>query len=370
MQQKKIFFLAGEASGDALAAWYIQKQKPAAQYIGVTGPAMRAVGVQSWADITDLSVVGITQIVRHLPRLMRMMRMVVQHIFDSGCDEVVLVDFPGFNLRVLKKLKQKRPGIKVTYLSPPQMWVWGAWRVKPLARFADRVVVLYPFEVDWYAQWGVRAEWLGSPVVERLRAQCTARNLQVPVTHKKNQILFLPGSRAQEVSRLMQYYAPALRIVAQKNAGMKIVVVVAPTITRDQIMKALAPYQPDAWGVQWTFVASGDAALQEVAHSVCALTKPGTNTLELALLGVPGVVLYKTSWLTYWLARIVVKVSSMTLPNLLTGLQLYPEFIQGECRPEAVAAELLAYFDEWQQRPEVCQEKYHELVKIITDTLT
>lgn len=366
-KKKHIFLLAGEASGDALAAWYLGKTNANATYTGVTGPAMRACGVHSHADITDLNVVGIAEIVRHLPRLLRLIRQMVDHIVTTGYDEVVLVDFPGFNLRVLKKLKQKRPDIRVTYLSPPQMWVWGAWRVKPLARYADRVVVLYPFEVAWYAQRGVQAEWIGSPVAERIAGQCVQHELQVPVRagSKQYQLSLLPGSRSQEVTGLMKVYAPVIQQMCKAVKGMRIVVVVAPTITQEQIEQALAPYRPESWGAQWKYV-SGDEALPALAHSVCALTKPGTNTLELALLGVPTVVVYKTSWLTYWLARLVVKVESMTLPNLLTGQQLFDEFIQGNCVPEVVAAQLCTYLHEWRGAPQVYEERCGKLSAAMT----
>jgi lipid-A-disaccharide synthase len=277
------------------------------------------------------------------------MRDLIAHILTTGYDEVVVVDFPGFNLRLIRKLKQKNPDLRITYVSPPQMWVWGAWRVKKIRQYVDRVIVLYPFEVAWYAQRGVQAEWMGSPVVRALDAQCQKEGLAVPLKKRSFQIALLPGSRRQEITQLMAVYAPVLKQLCKEHPGLTIAIVVAPTLSQERIAHALAPHQPETWGGAIRYVTEADEALRVRAESICALTKPGTNTLELALLGVPTVVVYKTSWLTYWLARMVVKVDSMTLPNLLLKEPVFPEFIQDQCTTEKVVAQLHEYLEQHKQ---------------------
>lgn len=336
---KKIFLLAGEASGDVLGAWYLtqrRRREPGSSYHGVGGPQMAQAGVQLVRSFDDLQVVGVAEIIRHLPRLLRLQREVVQQILDGGYDEVVLIDFPGFNLRVLRDLKKKMPSLPITFLSPPQLWVWGAWRIKKVA-LADTVIVLYPFEIAWYKKRGVNAEWWGSPVVQRLQKVISA----VP-QKKERMIAVLPGSRPQELKQLMRYYAPALRALSHDDPTMTIVFLLAPSLNLERVKEALRPYMLGSWGCEVRFVIDEQEKYRVMAHSICALTKPGTNTLELALLGVPAVVVYKTSWLTYWLARMVVQVPSMTLPNLLTGKKMYTELLQGACTTEAIVAHLHA----------------------------
>ncbi|MGD1997374.1 MAG: lipid-A-disaccharide synthase, partial [Candidatus Dependentiae bacterium] len=363
---RKIFVLAGEASGDALGAWYVMQRRrrephtiashPRAagiQFDGIGGPLMTKAGVKLERSYADLQVVGILEIIRHLRRLLRLQREVVQTILDGQYDEVVLIDFPGFNLRVLRDLKKKMPNLNVTFLSPPQLWVWGAWRVKKVA-LADTVIVLYPFEVEWYKKRGVNAEWWGSPVVQRLQKVMTA----VP-QKKEKMIAVLPGSRPQELKQLMRYYAPALRVLSHDDPAMTIVFLLAPSLTIEDVRDSLKPYMLGSWGCQVRFVIDEREKYRVMAHCLCALTKPGTNTLELALLGVPAVVVYKTSWLTYWLARLVVKVPSMTLPNLLSGKQMYAELLQGACTPEAIVAQLRALVAEYQEKQQVYAARCH-----------
>lgn len=365
---KKVFLLAGEASGDVLGVWYLaqQRRRDAAglsrmagvEYHGIGGPQMAAAGVSLVRSFDELQVVGVAEIIRHLPRLLRLQREVVQHILTEGYDEVVLIDFPGFNLRVLRDLKKKMPTLPITLLSPPQMWVWGAWRVKKVA-LADTVIVLYPFEVEWYKKRGVNAEWWGSPVVQRLEKVIGA----VP-EKKEKMIAVLPGSRPQELKQLMRYYAPALRSLSHTDSSLKIVFLLAPSLNREMIKAALKPYMVGSWGCEVRFVVDEQEKYRVMAHSMCALTKPGTNTLELALLGVPAVVVYKTSWLTYWLARMVVQVPSMTLPNLLTGKKMYTELLQSDCTPEAIAAKLHALVREYEENKQVYRVRCSALRQI------
>lgn len=345
-----IFIVTGEASGDQLGAWFVRHHTQPSQnvtYTAVGGKALQAAGVSIYRRFDDISVVGVVEIVKHLPHIFRVMRELATHITTTGYDEVIVVDFPGFNLRLIQKLKRQNPNLRITYLSPPQMWVWGAWRVKKIQRYVDRVIVLYPFEVAWYAQHGVRAEWMGSPVVDALDAQCAEQQLSVPAVQRSFQIALLPGSRRQEITHLMEVYAPILQQLSSRFSGLSIVIIVAPSVSQTQIEAALASYHPELWSAHIRYVTDRHEALRARAESICAFTKPGTNTLELALLGVPTVVVYKTSWLTYWLARMVVTVDSMTLPNLLLKERIFPEFIQHECTTGAVVAQMSAYLEQY-----------------------
>lgn len=335
MPPKKVFILAGEASGDALGAWYIRRatlRGDVAVYDAIGGPLLAGAGAHLRDSYAELQVVGIAEIIRHLPRLLSKMSAITQLIVQGQYDEVVLVDFPGFNLRMLTRLKKLLPTCRITYLSPPQMWVWGAWRARKLAR-ADRIIVLYPFEIAWYREHvGLTVEWWGSPVLEKIDEVVP----QLPLV-KEKMIALLPGSRPQEIAVLMRWFAPVIAQVCKQEPGITLAVILSPAVSREAIGHALTEYQVPQYVAGLRYVADEKEKYQVLASCCAALTKPGTNTLELALLEVPGVVLYKTSWLTYWLARMVINVSSMTLPNLLAGEQLYVECIQRDCRVERVA---------------------------------
>ena len=168
----------------------------------------------------------------------------------------------------------------------------------------------------------------------------------------------------------MPYYAPVLKALAAQQGNLHIVIIVAPSVTELSIRNALDQYHPQTWGCRISYVTTPQESLIARARSVCALTKPGTNTLELALLSVPGVVMYKTSWLTYWLARCVVNVSSMTLPNLLLGEVVYPEFIQGACQTEAIVAQLRTYLRAYEDATGAYKKVCAPLARVRDELLT
>lgn len=334
---KKIFFVAGELSGDRIAAWYLTKRFGACSQQelvcqGVGGNHMLNAGIELYARLEALNVTGIVEIIKHLPRLARMISDLVFYIKQHDFDEVVLVDFPGFNLRLAQRLKREISSITITYLSPPQVWCWGAWRVKKLARLCDQIVVMYPFEVAWYRQRGVTVQWLGSPVYDALKPYCDQQR------ERQAQIALLIGSRKQELQTLAPFFAQCLKSLAERYPEVTFVIPLAASIDDaclNQIFKqeGLCSYRSRI------HVVRGEAAkFTQLQTCCCAISKPGTVTLELALLEIPTVIVYKTSWLTYAIARRLARVDKMGLPNLLTGKEIFPEFIQSECTVDAVTS--------------------------------
>jgi len=345
MSKRKIFIVAGEASGDALGAWFIAQQVKrgvAAEYTAVGGSQLRRAGADLYCSFARLTAVGIVEIIRHLPRLRHMLYQLADHVASAGYDEVVLVDFPGFNIRLGSMLKKRCPHVRITYLSPPQMWVWGAWRVRRLQAIADRVIVLYPFEVAWYRERQIPVEFWGCPLLAQALIQREQKVLHV---------VCLPGSRRQEIAALLPLFAQALRKVSFLCADLTIDIVVAPTVPVSDVRRILAAQKASMWGCRVCVITDEADGRRAMARAVCALTKPGTNTLELALMGTPGVVAYRTSWITYAIARAVVTVDSMTLPNLLSGKRLYPELIQGECTPDRIAQQLQICIAQYRTHP-------------------
>lgn len=326
---KKVFIVTGELSGDKTAAWFVKKWKRSDVYFeAVGGDCLSACGVKLYERFEKLNVVGIVEILRHLIFILRFMDKLIDHIKVNGFEEVILVDFPGFNLRLAKKLKQQIPWIKITYLAPPQLWCWGAWRVKKLKKYSDRVVVLYTFEVQWYAKRGVNAEWMGNPSYDEMN------NYFESSTKKENIIALIPGSRSAEIKRFMPILAEVVKLFDKNYSGVKFVMPVAESLSSDFLRFEVTMAGLSQDRIQ---ILQSDNEKFEVLKKCClAITKPGTVTLELALLGVPAVVFFKISWLTYIIGRPFVRVNFMSLPNLLLGEAVYKECIQSECKPELI----------------------------------
>lgn len=353
---KRIFFLAGELSGDQLGAWYIDKkynQTVGDYYLeAVGGDALEQAGARLFARFEALNVVGVVEIVRHLPRLFSMMDKIVKHIVVNQFDELVLIDFPGFNLRVAKKIKKLQPSLKITYLSPPQLWCWGAWRLTSLKKYVDEVVVLYPFEVGWYKQRGLKVSWLGNPVFDRLQPYSHSDVSVGPI------IAVLPGSRKKEIESLLPIMAAVIKNMHQQFPELSFVMPRPASLSTEFLMSHL-----DATGIAdlVTLVHDDVSKYQLLKRSCMAITKPGTVTLELGLLGVPAVVMYKTSALTYGIGKMVVQVNHMALPNLLMPQPMYPEFIQAECTPSLITNAAIAMYQNVKNKSDVYQQQQQSL---------
>lgn len=338
---KKLFMVAGELSGDKLGAWFLEKhlQRDYVFIEAVGGTFMEAAGAQLWERFEKLNVTGIFEIVRHIPSLLLFMNKLARHIIDHNFDEVLLIDFPGFNLRLAKKLKKLNSAIKITYLSPPQMWVWGAWRVRSIQKFIDRVIVLYPFEVAWYRQRGVQAEWLGNPVYDRLLPYFKDEGHRAPI------IAIIPGSRSHEVKTLFPCIAQVMLLFLKKYPQVTIVIPHAESMGIQTLQEALQACNIHEFTDRIKIV-SGEQGKIEALRSCClALTKPGTVTLELALLGIPTLMFFKTSWINYVLGKMVIQVDHMALPNLLLEKPVYKEFVQYECDSQLIFNEAVTLFE-------------------------
>ena len=328
---KKVFFVAGELSGDKLAAWYLEKIKkefPRIKVCGIGGIHLAVAGAEIYADYRQkLNVAGIFEILKHLLPLKKFLDEIVTFVAANKFDSVVLVDFPGFNLRLARLIKKASPGIQITYLSPPQLWVWGAWRVKSIKKFCDKIVVIYPLEIGWYKNRGVKnVVWLGYPFYNQLQEY-----FEVADRLKERLVAVIPGSRKSEVENLFPIFLNVFERIASKDKSIKAIVPMAESVELFQVEKKIAECENRIGRGRIKIVRGEREKMQALAQCCLAITKPGTITLELALLGVPAIVAYKTSWLSYFLGKLVVKVRFMGLPNLLLDTLIYKEFIQEDC---------------------------------------
>jgi len=357
---KKIFIVAGELSGDKIGAWYahhLKNKDNSIEIHAVGGDFLKSAGARLHDRFERLNFVGLIEIVKHLRFIFSFMNKLVHHIVSNRFDEVVVVDFPGFNLRLIKKIKKLDPSIKITYVSPPQLWAWGESRYKKIKKFCDKVVVIYPFEVDWYKKRGIDATWLGYPFYSELEPYFDARK------RKENLIAIIPGSRTVEIERLLPLFLNVVKRLGEHDKSIRFALPLAESIDKKIVKKHLDDARCDV------DIVEGEEKKREVLSRCClAITKPGTITLELALLGLPAVVAYKASWFTYRFAKSIVKIEYMALPNLFLPSPVYQEFIQADCTPEKIYAGALKLYKSFlanDDKYRASQEKLHSIREML-----
>ena len=344
MSSPVILLLAGEASGDlhaAAVARELRLRHPSCRLIGTGGERMAAEGVELLASLDDLAVMGFVEVVARLSFFRRLERRVIEVLRSEGVDLVIPVDYPGFNLRITRTAH--RMGLPVVYYIAPQVWAWKAKRAARLAREADRIAVILPFEEELFLREGGRASFVGHPLLDerrevRTREQfCRASGLDSdhPI------LAIFPGSRSQEVRRHLEPFLAAGELLREQFRGLQIAVARAPGLA-----------VPLPTGSEIHLVEEGFELLH---HARAALVKSGTTTLEAALAGTPFVVAYRTHPLTFQLARRLVRVDHVALANLVGGGRIVPEFLQDEVRPGRLAGALLPLLHDSAERGEMIE---------------
>jgi lipid-A-disaccharide synthase len=333
----RIALVAGETSGDALGAALVEAIRsrfPHAEFAGVAGPKMKAAGCTAWHGIDELAVMGLTEVVKHLPRLMRLRSALTRQILDWRPDVFIGVDYKEFNLGLAKKLK--RAGLATVQYVSPQVWAWRQGRVRTIGESVDLVLCLFPFEPDFYREHGVRAAFVGHPLADQipLDVDRDAARAELGIDPAALVLAVLPGSRRGEVEKLAGVFAGATQLLAKRFSGL---ITIAPMVTpalRELFATHCAEVAPDAR----VRVLDGQARRALAAADV-VLVASGTATLEAALSRRPMVVAYKMGAITAFLLQTLglVKAKYFSQPNLLSGKQLVPEFFQ-----EAASAQNLA----------------------------
>ncbi len=330
-----ICILAGEASGDLHGAELLEALKKRHLQInvfGMGGDRMEAQGAELLYHVRDLSIMGIVEVVRHLPFIRRVARRLEAEIRRRQPDLVIFVDYPGFNLRFAKTVK--RLGIPTLYYISPKVWAWGKRRIAQMARRVDRLLVIFPFETAVYAKTHLDVRFVGNPLKDVVKPQMdrdaffASRGLDPA----KPLVALLPGSRRHEVEGLLPEMVAAARIAAESVAGLQCRVAAAPTLD-DETYARILEGQAD-----WL----RDQTYDLVAHANVAMVASGTATLETTLLGTPHFLCYKTAFLTYWLARLLVKIQFIGLANIVAGREITRELIQHEATAETMASETVS----------------------------
>jgi len=340
-----IALVAGEASGDNLGGALIhalQQRAPDMRCYGVAGPRMVEAGCEAWHSSEELAVMGLAEILRHLPRLLRLRRDLVARLIHERPDVFVGIDSPEFNLRVAGQLKAR--GVPTVQYVSPQVWAWRQGRVKTIGQSVDLVLCVLPFESRFYDEHSVRAVFVGHPLADRipLDSPPMPARLALGLEPAAPTVAILPGSRRAEVGKLGAPFAATIAWLQQQRPELQFVAPMANPAARTAFEACLAQHAP---GVPVCVI---DGRAQEaVAAADAVLLASGTATLETALVKRPMVVAYRVAPLTSWLLRDLklMKAEFFSHPNLLAGRRLVPEFFQEQVTPDVLGPAVLEQLD-------------------------
>jgi lipid-A-disaccharide synthase len=321
-----IYFVAGEVSADNHGAALMRALRvldPELKFIGRGGPQMGQVAGAEFKNwMGDAAVLGLWEVLRKYGYFREQFSQTLSEIQESKPDAVVLIDYPGFNLRLARALRKKSQTPKTIYYISPQVWAWNRARIKKMTRCIDLVLCIFPFEIDLYAASGLRAVFVGHPMIERLQKQ------KVDTQRDPNLIGLFPGSRSREVRKIFPVMIQAARLLLQLNPALRFQVAAASEELAREMNEQVADRRAIAIIVDQTATIMQRAFVGIVAS--------GSATLEAAYFAMPSVLIYKVAWPTYVAARLVVNVAFLGMPNLLAGKEVVPEFIQHEAKPGAI----------------------------------
>lgn len=350
-QPLRVAIVAGEASGDNLAAGLvraIRDRLPDAVFEGVAGPRMKEAGCHSLFPMQELAVMGLVEVVKHLPRLLSIRRQLRRHFLDNPPDIFIGVDAPDFNLGLEHDLK--RAGITTLHYVSPSVWAWRKYRMRKIAASVDCMLTLFPFEQRYYAQQQVSARCVGHPMADLIADEVdrTQARRQIALEHHGPVIALLPGSRVGEIKRMAADFLNAAAWCYQRRDDLHFVVPLASYECRqafDEVLSTITMRLP-------LTLLSGQG-LEAMAAANAVMLASGTATLECMLLKRPMVVAYRLSPVTYRIARMLVSSRYFSLPNLLADRPLVKELIQDEVTPEALGSEALALIEDPQRAQEL-----------------
>jgi lipid-A-disaccharide synthase len=336
VSQKNIVVITGEASGDAHAARMISELKqlrPDINVKGIGGDNMRAAGAEIMVDFSALAVMGLVEVLKRYRHIKSIFNQLLVELKANKPDLLVLVDYPGFNLKLAKQAKKL--GIPVLYYISPKVWAWRAGRVKTIKRYVDKMVVLFPFEVPIYENAGVPVSCVGHPLVDAVKNTLTSKQAKIKTGLKLNRrvIGLFPGSRRSEIDNLLPVMLDAAERIQHRNSNVDVVLPLAPGIDETYINTILAKSAVPVKVVNDKFYELTAACDAIVAAS-------GTVTLEIALLAVPHFITYRVSPISYHILRRLIKIPYVGLCNIVTGKPVVLELLQDDVTAERLETEL------------------------------
>jgi lipid-A-disaccharide synthase len=346
MPPTQILISAGEASGDMYAARLAEalRARTDIQLFGMGGTRMRDAGVELVADCSEVSLVGIVEIAKKYPALKRVWKRLLGEAARRKPRLAILTDFPGFHLRLARALK--RQGVQNVYFVCPQFWAWRPWRANLVRRRFVRGLCIFPFEEEWYRARGVKADFIGHPLVGNVAAQRTRAQFAADcgLDASKPIVTLLPGSRSGEIAHHMPILTQACRLI-QKERNVQFVLALAQGVKQPQITKYSMP--------EVAMHVVEDATYDALGAADVSIVSSGTATVEAALLDAPMIVVYRLAPLTAAIARWLVRTPRFAMVNLIAGKQIVPELVQKDFSPARLASEALRLLDSPEARAEM-----------------
>jgi lipid-A-disaccharide synthase len=350
---KNILLITGETSGDLHGGKLIQallKKDPELKIYAIGGNAIRSAGGELIFDIQSLGVVGLFEVITHLHVIRKAFHAVLETMKTKSIHQVVLVDYPDFNLRIAKEAK--RSGIPVTYYISPQIWAWRGGRIHLIRRLIDQMLVILPFEEKIYREANIPVEFVGHPLLEEIQPSYPKESLIQKFCLNPSLPIFgiCPGSRKSELNRLLPTMLEASRIIKREVPSAQFILPIAPTFSMKEIEQRL--------GESFSHIKAIQGEASEVM-AVCdiLMVASGTATLQAAIIGVPMAIVYKVAPLTYWIGKRLLKIKMIGLVNIIAGENFIPELIQEDASPEKIAGTILDLF----KSPDRIRDMKHKL---------
>lgn len=333
---KHILISAGEASGDMHAANLIQKVKkiaPNIQFYGMGSNLMRDAGAKIIVDANPLSIMGWVEIILKFSMICNAFRIMTNALLQNKPDLLILVDYPGFNLRLAKVAK--KAGIKVLYFISPKIWAWNQGRIETIKKYVDIMAVIFPFEVEFYKKWQIPVAFVGNPLVELVKPKLTKEAAQKAFNLNPTcrTIGLFPGSRKNEIKYLLPIMLAAAKLLKDKDQNLQFILSQASSITLNELQAYL---QSSLVPVQ--IIQNQNYDVMQTCDAIIAAS--GTVTLEIALMAIPLVLIYKTSWIEYKLAKYLIKIPYIGLCNILANRKIIQELLQYDATPNKIAKEI------------------------------
>lgn len=352
MRDGRILIVAGEPSGDLHAAFVVQELLRRAPHLtieGIGGDLMRQAGVHLHAHAGDLAVVGFVEVAARLPAIWRAYRSMIRCLRERRPDLMILVDFPDFNLRLARRAF--RLGIPVVYFISPQVWAWRAGRIRSIAKYVRRLLVIFPFEEGFYRERGVEALYVGYPLLDRLASSPSMEEARrrLDLEGEAPVLGLLPGSRVSELTRHLPILLRSIRRLMVERPGLRVIIAVADGLPLDLIGSYLNQEAISARVVQ-------GRTYEVMAASDLILVASGTATLEAAIIGTPMVIVYRLAFLSWLLGRLLIRVPYVGMVNLVAGRRVVPELIQFHATPERIADEARRLLLSTEQRRQMRQD--------------
>lgn len=341
----RLMIIAGETSGDIHAASLvhaIQKQRPDIAWFGIGGPHMRNAGVETFHDVSEMAVLGLAEVLKRYGFFKRVFRETLALIDARQPDAVILVDYPGFNLRLAQKLHDR--GIRVIYYICPQVWAWHRERIPKMARILDRLITIFPFEAEHFSGTNLPVSYVGHPLVDTARKARALPAITLPWQGRKR-VALLPGSRIQEINRLLPIMLKTAARLESDDPDINFIVAAYGESEAGRIHEILHRIR----GPKRCDIVTGRTR-QLLRQADAALVASGTATLETALMRCPMVVAYKVNPLTYFAGKLLIRIQHIGMVNIVAGREVCPEFIQYAATPGALAAALRPLISDTPQR--------------------